>query len=217
MIGISQDRFIVRCDHNNKGGEVALIIKTNLKPKHIRINTILEILVVEISEPIHMIVISLYRPPSTPLDMFINNILHIITQLQNIPICIVGDFNEDLSITSNTHCCTTLRLQGFHQMISKQMHNRPFICITHMKYNTNRCDRLLLQWSWLHTMCHNSVIDMYNIHVKDAYRYAQYHMIYAHMHKIATKNHKCANIRKKCQFDNRSHYQINIHLKNILL
>ena len=53
MIGISQDRFIVHCDHNNRGGGVALIIKTNLKPKHIRINTILDILVVEISEPIH--------------------------------------------------------------------------------------------------------------------------------------------------------------------
>ena len=113
MIGVSQDRFIVHCDCNNKRGGVALIAKTNLKPKHIRINTILEILVAEISEPIHMIVISLYRLPSTPLDMFINNMLHIITQFQNTPICIVGDFNEDVSITSNTHCCTTLRLQGF--------------------------------------------------------------------------------------------------------
>ena len=58
---------------------------------------------------------------------------------------------------------------------------------------------------------------MYNIPVKDTYRYAQYHMIYAHMHKIPTKNHKYANIGKKCQFESRSHYQINIHLKNILL
>ena len=82
MIGISQDRFIECCDCNNKGGGVPLIVKTNLKPKHIRINTILEILAVEISEPIHMILISLYRPPSTPLDMFINNILHIITQFK---------------------------------------------------------------------------------------------------------------------------------------
>ena len=122
MIGVSQDRFIVHCDHNNKGGEVALIVKTNLKPKHIRINTILEILVVEISEPINMVLISLYRPPSTPLDTFINNILHI-TQFQNIPICIVGDFNEDITVTSNTHCCTTLRLQGFQQMITKPTHD----------------------------------------------------------------------------------------------
>ena len=116
MIGISQDRFIVHCDCNNRGGGVALIIKTNLKPKHIRINTILEILVVEISEPIHMIVISLY-------NVFMNNMLHIITQFQNVPTCIVGDFNEDVSITSNTHCCTTLRLQGFQQMISKPTHD----------------------------------------------------------------------------------------------
>ena len=123
MIGVSQDRFIVCCDHNNRGGGVALIIKTNLKPKHIRINTVLEILVVEISEPIHMIVISLYRPPSTPIDVFMNNMLHIITQFQNVPICIVGDFNEDVSITLNAHCCTTLRLQGFQEMISKPTHD----------------------------------------------------------------------------------------------
>ena len=83
----------------------------------------MEILVVEISEPIHMIVISLYRPPSTPIDVFINNMLHIITQVQNVPICIVGDLNEDVSITSNTHCCTTLKLQAFQQMISKPMHD----------------------------------------------------------------------------------------------
>ena len=36
-ISVSQDRFIVHCDHNNRGDGVALIIKTNLKPKHIRI------------------------------------------------------------------------------------------------------------------------------------------------------------------------------------
>ena len=86
-------------------------------------NTILEILVREISEPIHMIVISLYRPPSTPIDVFMNNMLDIITQFQNIPVCIVGDFNEDVSVTSNTHCCTMFRLQGFQQMISKLTHD----------------------------------------------------------------------------------------------
>ena len=64
--------FIVHCDCNNRGGEVALIVNTNLNPKQIRINTILEIVVVEISEPIHMIVISVYRPPSILIDMFMN-------------------------------------------------------------------------------------------------------------------------------------------------
>ena len=120
MIGLSQDRFIVCCYHNNRGGGVAVIVNTNLNPKQIRMNTILEIVVVQISEPIQMIVISVYRPPSTPIDVFMNNMLDIIAQFQNVPTCIVGDFNEDVSITSNTHCCTMFRLQGFKQMISKQ-------------------------------------------------------------------------------------------------
>ena len=119
MIGVSQGRFTVRCDCNNRGGGVALIVNTNLNPKHVRMNIILEIVVVEISESMQMIVISLYRPPSTPIDVFMNNMLDIITQFQNVPICIVGDFNEDGSITSNTHCCTVFRLQGLKQIISK--------------------------------------------------------------------------------------------------
>ena len=69
MMGINKDMLIVHCDHNNRGGGVALIVNTNLHPKQIRMNTILEIIVVEISEPIQIIVISVYRPPSTPIDI----------------------------------------------------------------------------------------------------------------------------------------------------
>ena len=57
MMGINTDMLIVHWDHNNRGGGVALIVNTNLHPKQIRMNTILEIVVVEISEPIQMIVI----------------------------------------------------------------------------------------------------------------------------------------------------------------
>ena len=80
MMGISKDVLIVHCDHNNKGGSVALIVNMNLNPKQIRMNTMLEILVVEISEPIEMIVISVYRPPSTPIDVFMDHMLEIIAQ-----------------------------------------------------------------------------------------------------------------------------------------
>ena len=73
MMGISEDIFIVHCEHNNRGGGVALIVNTNLNPKQIRMNTILEIIVVDISELIQMTVISFYRPPSTPIDVFMNH------------------------------------------------------------------------------------------------------------------------------------------------
>ena len=103
MISLSQNRCIVCCDHNNRGG-VALMINTNLNPKHIRMQTILEIFVVQISALMQIIVISVYRPPSTPIDVFINGMLEVNAQFQNVPICVVGDLNEDVSITLNT-CC----------------------------------------------------------------------------------------------------------------
>ena len=90
-IGLSQDRLIVHCDHNNRGGGVALLINRNLNPKHIRMETILEIVVVQIHVPMQIIVISVYRPPSTPLDMFIYGMLDVITQFKNVPICVLGD------------------------------------------------------------------------------------------------------------------------------
>ena len=105
MICLSQDRFIINCDHNNRGGGVALVKNSNLNPKHIRMETILEIVVVQINATMQIIVISVYRPPSTPLDVFINGMLEVIAQFQNVPICIAGDLNEDVSITSNTRCC----------------------------------------------------------------------------------------------------------------
>ena len=98
MMGISKDMLIVHCDHNNRGGGIALIVNKKLNPKQIRIHTILEIVVLKISEPIQMIVVSVYRPPSTPIDVFMNHMLEIIAQFQHIPTCIVGNFNEDASI-----------------------------------------------------------------------------------------------------------------------
>ena len=70
-----------------------------------------------------MIVISVYRPPSTPIDVFMNLMLEIIAQFQDVPTCTVGDLNEDVSITSNTCCCTMFRLQGCKQMVNKPTHD----------------------------------------------------------------------------------------------
>ena len=70
-----------------------------------------------------MIVMLVYRSPSTPIDVFMNHMLEIIAQFKHVPTCIVGDFNEDVSITSNTHSCAMFRLQAFKQMVSKPTHD----------------------------------------------------------------------------------------------
>ena len=53
--------------------------------------------------------------------------LDIITQFKNVPICVLGDLNEDVSITSNTCCCTMFKLQGLQQMIKKLTHDSGII------------------------------------------------------------------------------------------
>ena len=123
MMDISKDVLIVHCDHNNRGGGVAFIVNIKLNPKQIRMKAILEIVAVEISEPIQMIVVSVYRPPSTPIDVFMNHMLEIIAQFHHVPTCIVGDFNEDVSITSNICCCKMFRLQGFKKIVNKLTHD----------------------------------------------------------------------------------------------
>ena len=124
IMGISKDKLIVCCDFNNRAGGVSLIVNRKLNPKQIRMTTILEIVAVKISGPIQMVVVSVYRPPSTPSNVFMNHMLEIFAQFQHIPTCIVGDFNEDVSVTSNTCYCA--------------------MCVSDGKYNANRCHRLLL-------------------------------------------------------------------------
>ena len=113
MMDISKGVLIVPCDCNNREGDFFLIVNKKLNPKQIRINTILEIVTVNISDPIQMIVVSVCRPPLTPFDVIMNHMLEIIAQFQHAPTCIVGNFNKDVWITSNIHYCAMSRLQGF--------------------------------------------------------------------------------------------------------
>ena len=170
MMGISKGVLIVCCDRNNRGGGVALIVNKNLNPKQIRIHTILEIVAVKISEPIQIIVVSVYRPPSTLIDFFMNHVLQIIAQFHHIRTCIVGDFSEDVSITSNTHCCAMFRSQAFKQMVSKLTHDSGTItdhAYVSQTINTMQSDVADCYYSDQDfILCTITVIDIYCIFVK---------------------------------------------------
>ena len=123
MISLSQDRFIVHCDHNNRGVGVALMINTNLNPRtYQNANDFVNCCCTDQCTNGNNCNIS-FQTTITPLDVFINGMLEVIAQFQNVPICVVGDLNEDVSITSNTHCCTMFKLQGLQQMIKKPTHD----------------------------------------------------------------------------------------------
>ena len=119
MMGIIQNVSIFQHDCNNSGGWVALIINKKIMPEKIALNCDCEVLAVKISKPTKLHIVSVYRPPSTPMCKFTDEMLKIVSKLKEIPTCIVGDFNEDISIACKRHCCSMLTLNGFKQMVKK--------------------------------------------------------------------------------------------------
>ena len=104
MMGITKDVLIFQHDHNNAGCRVALIRNKKIMPEEIALNC--EILAVKISKPTKIHIMSVYRPPSTPMCKFTDELLNIVSKLKETPTYIVGDFNEDISITHKRHCCS---------------------------------------------------------------------------------------------------------------
>ena len=161
MMGISKDVLIALCNCNNRGGGVALIVNKNLNPKQIRVNTILEIVAVKIIENNSDYCCVSLQAPSTPVDVFMNHMLEIIAQFQLVPTCIVGDFNEDVSIVSNTHCCAMFRLQAFKQIVSKPTHDSGTI-IDHV-YMSETVNKIQTDVTDCYYSYHNFILCMINV------------------------------------------------------
>ena len=62
MLGLKEDYTIFRHDHSNSGGGVALLGKSTLNPVCITMNVSYEVVGVQISNPVEMVIISVYRP-----------------------------------------------------------------------------------------------------------------------------------------------------------
>ena len=66
-----------------------------------------------------MVILSVYRPPSEPITQFSNCITQVIAEFTHTPTCLMGDFNEDVFMNKDTHCCSILQQRGFKQMVTK--------------------------------------------------------------------------------------------------
>ena len=65
-----------------------------------------------------MIIVSVYRPPSSHVCKFADGLLQIINQLSgSIWMCVLGDFDEDILMGKEAHCCTKIESMGFKQMV----------------------------------------------------------------------------------------------------
>ena len=135
MMNLTDDLQVFRKDRNIFGGGVALLIHRSLSPEHIIIKTDYEIVAVKISLPSEMIMISAYRPPSTPICLFTQEMSEIIRLFEDMPLCVMGDFNEDILLTQQKHCCTMFRSKGFRQIVTKPTRDSGTL-IDHIYTNT---------------------------------------------------------------------------------
>ena len=123
MMNIMSDVSVLHCDHNNFGGGVALIMTNKLNPIPITVDPSIELVAVKICTPTEIIIISLYRPPATLICEFTYKMAQIAKQFTNMATYIVGDINEDIALTSDKQCCSTLKVHGFKQMVTKPTHD----------------------------------------------------------------------------------------------
>ena len=132
-----------------------------------------------------------------------NHAWKIIAQLQHVPTCIVGDFNEDVSMKSHTHCCTMFRLSGFEQMVNKPTHKSgtiiDHVCmlqtvntmLTHERdcyYNDHDCILCLItvELTYITFSWNNGI-----------YIYDTYDIVYPNVSKLLSKMQKYSNIIHK--------------------
>ena len=119
MLGLGDDFIVYRADRNRNGGGVALVIKASLQPTQINLSTQLEIIAIRITYPCPTVFVTVYRPPTLPVNTFVHSLCCVISSLKCDNICIVGDFNEDILLSDNKRCCIELKKLGLRQHVTR--------------------------------------------------------------------------------------------------
>ena len=119
LLGLPNDYVIFRMDRNSSGGGVALVVRNCLEPTHLPTHISTEIVAVQIANPVQMVIISVYRPPTFNMSTFISEMSSLLERYKGLEICIVGDFNEDIFLSQDKPCCAMLLSHGLHQVVKK--------------------------------------------------------------------------------------------------
>ena len=116
MMNIAENFIIFQKDRNKNGGGVVVIVNKTLNPDHIPIDTHCEVVAVKISNPIEIILISTYLPP---ISTYTDEMSEIISLFDDMQLCVIGDFNEDILLTQDTTFCTAMKSKRLKQVVSK--------------------------------------------------------------------------------------------------
>ena len=119
MMNLSEEMEIFHNDRNTFGGGVALIVNRKFHPQCIHIDTYYEICCVMINYTTEIVLISVYRPPSISICQFTNELSKVVSLFEEMNVCIMGDFNEDILVSDERTYCTMFKSKGYKQFVKK--------------------------------------------------------------------------------------------------
>ena len=75
------------------------------------------------SNPFDFVLICVYRPPAKHICDFSKDLCSLVDCLNTVPLCIVGDFNEDILLNNNGYCYTKLTNLNLNQVVNTSTHD----------------------------------------------------------------------------------------------
>ena len=147
LLGVSNDFMIFNRSCNENGRGIALLVRKKLCPKQLHVSCSSEIVAAKMSNPFDFVLICVYSPPAKYICDFSKDLCSLVDCLNTVPLCIVGDFNEDILVNNNGYCYTKLRNLNLNQVVNTSMHDSGTL-IDHMYISS-------------HLMCESTVADCY--------------------------------------------------------
>lgn len=118
-LGLSSDTQIFRCDRNQHGGGMIVCIKCQYDPKLVTlVKEGMEIVGVQISVPNPVLLFCTYRPPTYGVRNFLDKLCAVLNDCE-LPMCVLGDFNEDILGNADKPIQKTFYDAGFTQHVNR--------------------------------------------------------------------------------------------------
>ena len=91
MLGMDENFAVFRYDRDQSGGGIALFVSRTLNATQYQIDLPIEAVAVKIQQPTPIVIVSVYRPPTTPMKLFINRFGKLLRKIGHEIVCIVSD------------------------------------------------------------------------------------------------------------------------------
>ena len=117
-IGIKKCMETYRCDRNSNGGGILMCVDSKYNPILIETqNSGIEVIGIQVHVPYAINIFCAYRPPLYDKKQFTEKLCSVVNDHCDVPVCILGDFNENLLGNMDKHIWKTFTNAGFTQHV----------------------------------------------------------------------------------------------------